>query len=59
MCVLEEYSTQCRGADIDQVSVPTVKEMVWEFSHGLQSKVLQHSSAFILLFFPHSSETQY
>lgn len=32
MCFLEEYSTQCRGTDIDQVCVPTVKEVVWEFS---------------------------
>lgn len=40
MCILEEYSTRCRGAGIDQVCVATAKEMVWEFPHGLQSKVL-------------------
>ncbi len=28
-----------RGAGIDQVCVPTVKEMVWEFPRGFQSKV--------------------
>lgn len=60
LCVLEEYSTQCSSADIDQVCVPTVNEMVWEFPHGLQSKVLlalfQPFIFFIFPFFSHVAQ---
>lgn len=57
-CILKEYSTQCRDAGIDQVFVPTVKEMVWEFSlwvpkQGLYlfytTLFLHHSAAILKL----------